>query len=372
MNRRFTPSTLRHLIVSGVLASVLAACGGPPRKTNDMVDYEGMRQDLYAQTVEERFPEIAHEAKKAYAKALEAHEDDEAELALHHTRIALYKWRTALAKSRMQDAADSTLAAENRIKIAEDELKDAARRKQTAVDALEQAKKIKALEGQMVRDEKAKRLQSVASKVKDAVSMEAARHAPNELAKAEASLKTAQDAFNNKAKDADRLTDAANTDADLLIAAVKPKYDDEKRVRDMDARLRALLVKTEGGLVPGAKGKIVSRGFVLTLRGTFAPNKAEISPDQTFSVDRVADLAKEFSEFKLAIEGHTDNQGRKDSNMLTSQNRAQAVLSYLAAKGIDASRMSALGKGDTEPVADNRTKAGRDQNRRVEVVFLRN
>jgi outer membrane protein OmpA-like peptidoglycan-associated protein len=368
MNRKQT----QRIVLATLLAAALSACGGPPRKTSDMTDYEGMRQDLYAQTVEERFPELSHEAKKNYAKALEAHEDGEPDQALHFTRIALYKWRAAQAKSKMQDAADSTLAAENRLKIADDELKDALHRKQTAVEALEQAKKIKSLEGQMVRDEKSKRLGAVATKVKEAVAMEAAKYAPNELAKAEASLKVAQETFaTGKLKEADKATDAANVDADLLVAAVKPKYDAEKRVRDLDARLRVLLEKTDKGLVPGAKGKIVQRGFVLTLRGTFAPAKSEISPDQTFAIDRVADLAKEFGEFKLAIEGHTDNQGRKDNNLMTSQNRAQAVLSYLAGKGVDVSRMSALGKGDTEPVADNRTKAGREQNRRVDIVFLR-
>lgn len=361
-----------RLLLATLVIFALAACGGPPRKSNDMNDYEGMRQDLYAQTVEERFPELSHEAKKNYAKALEAHDDGEPDQALHFTRLALYKWRTALAKSRMQDAADSTLAAENRAKIAEDELKDAQRRKQSAIEALEQAKKIKALEGQMVKDEKSKRLGAVATKVKEAVAMEAARHAPNELAKAEVSLRAAQESFSaGKLKEADKLTDVASTDADILTTAVKPKYDAEKRERDLDARLRSLLEKTDKGVVPGAKGKIVQRGFVLTLRGTFAAAKTEISADQTFGVDRVSDLAKEYSEFKLAIEGHTDNQGRKDANLMMSQNRAQAVLSYLASKGIDVSRMSALGKGNSEPVADNRTKTGREQNRRVEVIFLR-
>ncbi len=352
------------------LAAALAACGGPPVKTQEMGQYESALSDPYAPVVKERFPELAHEAALAYKKAVESLDDGEPDLVLHYTRLANFKWRTAMAKSKMQDAADSTLGAENKLKTAEDELKDAQRRRQTALDALEQAKKIKALEGQMVRDEKAKRIGDVANKIKDAVGMEASRYAPTELAKAEASLKVAETAFNaGKLKDADKLADAANVDADLLIAATKPKFDAEKRVRDLDARLRALLGKA--GTVPGAKGKIVERGFVLTLRGTFAPGKSEISPDQVFSIDRVVDLAKEFSEFKLAIEGHTDNQGRKDANLTTSQERAQAVLSYMAAKGIDASRLSALGKGDTEPVADNRTKDGREQNRRVEVVFVR-
>ena len=347
-----------------------AACGGPPRKSTEMVEYEAMRADPDAETVKERHPDLAHEATVAYRAAEEALADGEDELVLHHTRIASLKWRTAAELSRAQDAHDSALAAENRSKLAEDELKDAQRRHQAAVDALEQAKRIKALEAQVIRDEKAKKVNAVSQKVQDAMAMDAARHGPAELGKAQASLKVAQDAFNGgKLKEADKLADVADVDANALLALVKPKYEAEKKERDLDARLRALLDKS--GSVPGARGTIVQRGFVLTLRGTFAPGKAEIQADQIFAVDRVVELAKEFGEFKLAIEGHTDNQGRKDANLSTSQNRAQAVLSYLASKGIDASRMSAFGKGDAEPVSDNRTKDGREKNRRVDIVFLR-
>ncbi len=358
-----------NILMTGAVFLVIA-CGGPAPKSTEMVDYEQRRADLNSNAVKERFPELTHDANAAFKKAVDAHEDNEPELALHYTRIAAMKWRTADALSQSQDAQDSTVAAENRVKIAEDELKDAQRRKQTAIDSLAQAKQIKELEGKLVKDEKARKVNVVAQKVRDGMAMEATRHAPAELAKAEGSLKLAQEAVTTgKLKEADRLADLANLDADALLIAVKPKFDAEKKERDTDARLRALLEKS--GAIPGAKGKIVQRGFFLTMRGTFEPGKSEIKADQTFAADRVVELAKEFPEFKLAIEGHTDNQGRKDANLTMSQNRAQAVLSYLAAKGIDASRMSSTGKGDTEPVADNRTREGREQNRRVDIVFVR-
>jgi outer membrane protein OmpA-like peptidoglycan-associated protein len=70
--------------------------------------------------------------------------------------------------------------------------------------------------------------------------------------------------------------------------------------------------------------------------------------------------------YLLGIEGHTDNTGDKTKNLTLSQKRADAVKNYLVKKGIDASRLTAKGFGDTVPVADNKTADGRAKNRRVE------
>lgn len=354
---------VRQILLAAAAVALFAACGGPPRRTNEMLEYEASRQDVYAETVKARFPELAGDAASAYKKALEAHDDDEPEMAMHHTRIASFKWRTAMAKSRMRDASESTQNYENRLTVSEGKLKDAQKRLDDAKAALELTRKNHVLQREQ-------RLQIVADKVKDGERMKADKYAPAELAKAQASLKTAQETLKaGRLKEADRQTDTADADANALIAAVKPKYDKEEAQRDRDSRLQALLVKSGG--VPSAKGAITPRGFVLTLRGTFPRNKADIPGDQIATLDRVAEMAREFSEFNLSIESHTDNTGRKDALMTTSQNRAAAVLSHLAAKGVAPSRMSALGKGSSEPIADNRTRAGKEQNQRVEVVFLR-
>ena len=70
----------------------------------------------------------------------------------------------------------------------------------------------------------------------------------------------------------------------------------------------------------------------------------------------------------LSIEGHTDSQGADDANRLLSQRRADAVRRALAAAGIAASRLRAVGRGEVDPVADNATEAGRARNRRVEIA----
>jgi len=71
---------------------------------------------------------------------------------------------------------------------------------------------------------------------------------------------------------------------------------------------------------------------------------------------------------KIAVEGHTDSVGGDEYNLKLSQNRANSVRSYLVSQSIDPSAVTAKGFGKTLPVADNSTAAGRQMNRRVELV----
>jgi len=83
-------------------------------------------------------------------------------------------------------------------------------------------------------------------------------------------------------------------------------------------------------------------------------------------LDNVVKVMSENPAYLLEINGHTDNIGDKAFNMELSQKRADAVKNYIASKGIEAGRMASKGYGDTLPVADNKTTAGRTKNRRVE------
>ena len=77
---------------------------------------------------------------------------------------------------------------------------------------------------------------------------------------------------------------------------------------------------------------------------------------------------KSNSSLQLTVEGHTDNVGSAQSNQALSQSRAQAVVAAVTGTGIPASRLTAVGYGQSKPVADNSTDAGRAQNRRVDLV----
>jgi OmpA-OmpF porin, OOP family len=102
----------------------------------------------------------------------------------------------------------------------------------------------------------------------------------------------------------------------------------------------------------------------------FAYRKADIKPVSFPLLDEVAQAMKDNPNIKVRIEGHTDSKGPDKFNLKLSQKRAESVRAYLAKKGVAAERMDPKGFGETVPIADNRTQAGRDQNRRVEFVIV--
>lgn len=101
----------------------------------------------------------------------------------------------------------------------------------------------------------------------------------------------------------------------------------------------------------------------------FDTGKATIRPESAPELQLVIDVLKADATLNLEIQGHTDNTGVKAANLTLSQQRAEAVRTYLIRTGgIAATRLTSAGFGDTKPVAPNTTDAGRAQNRRVELV----
>jgi outer membrane protein OmpA-like peptidoglycan-associated protein len=118
------------------------------------------------------------------------------------------------------------------------------------------------------------------------------------------------------------------------------------------------------------KGKKTDRGVVVTLGDVlFDTGKATLKPGAYTTIDRLATVLKEDASRKVMIEGHTDNVGSDEYNQGLSERRAQSVQAALFERGVEASQISTVGKGETTPVASNDNAAGRQQNRRVELVF---
>jgi OOP family OmpA-OmpF porin len=113
---------------------------------------------------------------------------------------------------------------------------------------------------------------------------------------------------------------------------------------------------------------IVEKGRV-TLDIKFDFNKSIVKDINYDELAKFADVMKKHPDLKVAIEGHTDSVGTAKYNQKLSQRRAESVKNYLVTKfGIDASRLNAKGYGLIKPIADNKTKAGRQKNRRVEAA----
>jgi outer membrane protein OmpA-like peptidoglycan-associated protein len=118
------------------------------------------------------------------------------------------------------------------------------------------------------------------------------------------------------------------------------------------------------------QAKQTDRGMVLTLGDVlFDTAAATLKPGANSILDRVAAFLKDNDGTKLIVEGHTDSRGSEDYNQQLSERRAAAVADALAFRGIDRSRVEAVGRGEDLPVANNDTAAGQQQNRRVELIF---
>lgn len=110
---------------------------------------------------------------------------------------------------------------------------------------------------------------------------------------------------------------------------------------------------------------------VFVLNGvTFDSGKDTIKPESFERLDGVAEYLTHKKSAKIEISGHTDNVGKPEGNKALSLRRAQACRKYLINKGIDGSRITAVGFGDEQPVASNDTPEGRSQNRRIEAREL--
>jgi outer membrane protein OmpA-like peptidoglycan-associated protein len=120
-----------------------------------------------------------------------------------------------------------------------------------------------------------------------------------------------------------------------------------------------------------ARVKEESRGTVITLDGAvlFVSGKAELLPIAQQKLNDVAEALKQTEDEKaIKIEGYTDSRGSDETNLKLSQQRAEAVRSYLVARGVKPERVTAEGKGEQNPIASNDTAEGRANNRRVEII----
>ena len=99
----------------------------------------------------------------------------------------------------------------------------------------------------------------------------------------------------------------------------------------------------------------------------FATGSAKLLAKSNKGLNEVVKILNDDPGMKLVIDGHTDNTGKPDKNQVLSENRAAAVKNYLVSKGVDENRLTSVGHGQDQPIADNKTAAGRAKNRRVEM-----
>lgn len=136
--------------------------------------------------------------------------------------------------------------------------------------------------------------------------------------------------------------------------------------RQMDKQSQELAFE-----LPGAVVQRIGSGIVLTLPEglLFAQESDELTAASRDNLWRLASSLEKYPNTRVMIVGHSDSQGGTDRNLDISERRAKAVAGLLEEMGVNRARITALGRGDTEPIATNDTDAGRQWNRRIEIAI---
>ena len=204
--------------------------------------------------------------------------------------------------------------------------------------------------------------------------------APEQLADAEQALDRAesalrggadQDQLDHLAYLAERQAGIAQAVADERVALAEiERLGEEHDTLLVEARDRHIeVLETE---LAELRADRTERGLVVTLNDEilFDVDEAELKPGGMQQLGRVAEFLRQNPERNVLIEGHTDSTAPDAYNLALSQRRANAVEDFLIAQGVQPTRISAIGYGEQLPIASNETAAGRQANRRVEIVVL--
>ncbi len=159
--------------------------------------------------------------------------------------------------------------------------------------------------------------------------------------------------------------------------AAQARQEAETRARDalrarQEAEQAAAKAKQLEEQLAQLKAEHTNRGLVLNLGDVlFEFGKADIKAGAVRNLYPLVTFLKEYPARNVLIEGHTDSIGSEAANLELSQRRAEAVRSFLVENGVNPQRITTRGYGEAFPVASNNSDAGRQKNRRVEVVILR-
>jgi outer membrane protein OmpA-like peptidoglycan-associated protein len=169
---------------------------------------------------------------------------------------------------------------------------------------------------------------------------------------------------------------AALRERNLLVSqqaeAERQRADSLRREAEAaNAQLNQAIAQLQSLVTEITNLKQTSRGLVISLSDIlFDLNKATLKPGAEQNVRRIAAVLKQYPDHQISVEGHTDSLASEAYNQRLSEDRAAAVKAALIAGGVDPAKISSRGFGESQPVSDNGTAAGRQQNRRVEVVVL--
>ncbi|OHE59866.1 MAG: hypothetical protein A2Z47_02960 [Thermodesulfovibrio sp. RBG_19FT_COMBO_42_12] len=324
------------LIIISIL--LLIGCATVPEKNVALDRARAVYEQAQANPeVEKNAPVALYEAAQALKKAEQAKDIEEME---HLAYIAERKTQIAVAQAEQ--------------KVAEKEREDLSKEQDKIVlqaREFETKQAIGLAEARAFEAERArKEAEARALEIQRAKSEAEAKALEAEMAKKEAEAKALELEKAKKEAEAKKLeAEMAHMKAEEAIAQRK----------QLESELSEL------------KARQTDRGVILTLGDIlFKTGKAVLMSGAMRTMDILADFLKKYPERNVLIEGFTDSTGSETYNLGLSQQRANAVRDALTANGITTERIATKGYGEQFPIAGNNTQAGRQQNRRVEIVIL--
>ena len=303
----------RNSALAIAAAAVLAACASAPTQ-NALLD----------------------EARAGYERAVNnAYAARGGTVELQSARVALQRAQAALDKG--EDAA-----------IVEHHAYLAKRRIETALEA-----------GRVVAGEEAV---ATAALERQRILMQVREREAEEMQKRALASAAEADAARKRALEQQEQAAAARKQAEEQLARAQAAAAAARAADEQAKRLAAQLDEM--------KAKKTERGMVLTLGDVlFDTGRSDLKAGAMRTLEQLTAFLKENPERKATIEGHTDSVGSQAYNQRLSEERAQSVQNALIERGIVPARLSAVGFGPTKPVVGNDTAAGRQQNRRVEIIL---
>jgi outer membrane protein OmpA-like peptidoglycan-associated protein len=340
----------RTLIATTVATVLLAACAAAPLKPDGAAEVRSKLTRLQSDpNLAGRAPLAIKEADAAVRTAEQPQADTE--LAAHRVYLADRKVETARAQAETRLAEDqrAALSAQRESARLDARTREAdAARSQAATARAESAEQGLAADRRVATARAESAEQGLAAD---------RRVAAARAESAEQGLAADRQVATARAEGAEQklAADQARSESDAARVAAA---NSEQQTTELQRQIEEL------------QARVTDRGLVLTLGDVlFETGRADLRTGTAGNLNKLALFLNKHPDRTVAIEGYTDSVGSQDYNQALSQRRADSVRSYLVRQGIGSGRLTASGMGTSDPVAGNDSAAGRQQNRRVEVII---
>lgn len=339
-----TSRLIGRAVALALSAGLVAGCAGSQERPAELLRLQASLAQLQSDPIVVRYaPMELREAEGVVAFVSSEHDEMGAGLLMDN----LYRAERLITIARTtayQEAAEAQLVANAR---AADAARDRAAAEQARV-AAERAR------------EDAEAARWAANRALD----EAERERLAAI-RANADVEAAREA----AEEARRAAQLAQSSAEReRLAAIAAR--EEAELARREAQLAQQQLDHMQTMITELKAEQTERGLVVTVDDVlFEVDRAELKPGARRQLAQLAEALKSYPDTEVSIEGHTDSTGTSAYNQDLSERRAAAVREFLLAQGVSRARVDTLGLGEHQPVASNATSAGRQQNRRVEVII---